>query len=124
MLKRSALVAGLAIGLAAANDAAAQSGATSPTGTSRVRARLFNPFAPFSLSRLTVNPIGLPQAGRLSLARNNRSAPLAALEAVSVPASSADNELEERPSIGPLAVRPPYRPPVRSPYRPPPRPPF
>jgi hypothetical protein len=120
MLRRLSLLAGLATAIVA-NEAAAQ---PSAQGAASVRARVFNPFAPFSFSRLTVNPFGLPQLGKLPLARQTSSASLQTPAEASVPATAADEGFQETTPTAALAVRPPYRPPVRSPYRPPPRPPF
>jgi hypothetical protein len=119
-----ALIATLAVGLASIGDAAAQP-AGAPSGSAGVtRSRMFNPFAPFSFSRLTANPFGLPQIGRLPVARVTTPAPAAAPASGSTGATSAADGLEEGAPNVALAVRPPYRPPLRSPYRPPPRPPF
>lgn len=124
MLRRTAIVAGLAIGLAAAYDAAGQS---TSLKTELGRPRVFNPFLPFSFSRLTVNPLGLPStAGLRTPAASSASSEVVAAPAaaLSVPVQAANLTASGSGQSQNLVVRPPYRPPVRSPYRPPPRPPF
>ncbi len=134
MFRSFLLFGSLAVGWAAADQAAAQT-----TSGVQARPRVFNPFVPH-YSRLSVNRFGLPQfrAGGTgsTVVRTGAvavSAPLAAaVNPLSPPATSdlassakiakADSPADEIPQAA--VTRPTYRPPVRSPYRPPPRPPF
>lgn len=113
MFRRFAIVLGLAVSLAAAHDAAAQS---AEALRSRLgRPRVFNPFLPFSFSRLASSPLGLPTSSGAALSVAPVAAPLAISS--SELSSGGSSELS-------LVTRPTYQPPKRSPFRPPPRPPF
>ncbi len=138
------IVCGVFVGSAAAQ------GSTAPRGTTKVHARLYNPFD-VSGSEISVDRFGIVTY-RGGSARSAPSvtpywASAAAFTALSTPAASASTAavvaassvatVSVTPTTGSLAapaagadlavgssVRPPYRPPVRSPFRPPPRPPF
>jgi len=116
----------MALGLAVAHTAAAQDVPSTSLKAQLGRPRAFNPFLPFSFSRLTVNPLGLPKIAGLAADAN---APGTAPVVIPVAPTSAPIQAASLTSDGgseeaSLSGRPQYRPPVRSPYRPPPRPPF
>jgi len=118
MIKYFALIVVIGLELGASGLATAQTAADPAP-----RRPLFNPFRPFSSSRLTVGRFGLPQlrAGVRNLFNSDASGGSATTSSAPAPAFAA---LELEPTPTPVQVRPPFRPPVRSPYRPPPRPPF
>jgi hypothetical protein len=123
MIKSFVLLAGVGLGLAAVNDAAAQSTA----GANTSRPRFFNPFLP-RFHRLAINRLGLPQfrSSGAVLSADAAAAPSTptVLLATGDSAPVAVKSPKEDETAQPVVVRPPFRPPVRSPYRPPPRGPF
>jgi hypothetical protein len=89
MLRCFALIAGLAFGLALADEAAGQSAGAG--GSAQARPRLFNPFMPFSFSRLTVNPFGLPAVSKAPSARRAPNSATTLSGVNTAPTSASDD---------------------------------